>query len=483
MKNKFVSALAAVMLSFVLCLSGCSLGNYYDKGADKPTVDNGNTDDPNGTDPDPSDTDAHYTVTVFYDSKPFVPTDFDVTVVWQNDSDVVRCLLDANGKADAGVLDGDFNIYLSGLPDTYTYTPNGYKATSDDRQISVLLTSVITPATGNGSNMYVNLGCYHTRMEGTYRAYIERENQVLYYEFQPPIDGAGVYAIESWVNVYEDKINPYIDVYGGSSSYKWYNRRLDGGGAGLNGGFTKNFRWEIAVSQSEVGSSFTFAVGGVSKSQTYPLYVDFAITWIGNYTSDYADIRPQSAKEARGKTPEPKKGQVFVSADLGTKVFDAGKYKKSPNTGRYHLYDTELYGDNPLGYGKGYGPMLMCAIKKPMESYNVVPSLYDANIVGPNGANYLMLYNVWIEEEQKFATFDYTSFIRNDYYRVCNSDGVCYVTDELIAFLQKFAENHSLYTDGIGGVNGGFEFGHTPEQAGYTANQDSLWLFACGIYQ
>ena len=136
------------------------------------------------------------------------------------------------------------------------------------------------------------------------------------------------------------------------------------------------------------------------------------------------------------------------------------------------MYDAELYADN-----KGYGPELLCAIRKPIESYTVVPSLYEANNIGPNGANYLMLYNTWIEEEQKFATFDYTNFIRVDYYRVCNSDGVCYVTDELITFLQKFAMNHSLYTDGVGAGDG------TPEKNGYTANQDSLWLFACGIYQ
>jgi len=476
MRNKFVSALTAIMLSFVLCLSGCSLGTYYEKGADKPTIDNGTPDDPNGGEnPNPPVTSTHYTVTVFYDNKPFAPADYEITVVWQNDNNVARSLLDENGKADAGELDGDFNVYLVGLPDTFTYDPNGYKATSDERQISVLLTSVLTPSVGNGSSMYVNLGCYQTRREGTYRAHIARENQSLYYEFQP--EGAGVYAFESWVGVYEDQINPYIEIYGGSSSFKWFVRKLDGGGASLEGGFTKNFRWEVAVSQSEVGNSFTFAVGGESKSQTYPLYVDFAITWIGNYTSDYNDVRPQSAKEARGKTPEPKEGQTFVAADLGTKVFDANRFKKSPNTGRYHVYDTELYGDNPLGYGKGYGPMLLCAITKPIEAYGVVPSLYRANSVGPNGSNYLMLYNTWIEEEQKFATFDYTSFIRNDYYRVCNSDGVCYVTDELIVFLQKFAENHSLYTDGVSPVV------DTPEFNGYTANQDSLWLFACGIYE
>ena len=81
---------------------------------------------------------------------------------------------------------------------------------------------------------------------------------------------------------------------------------------------------------------------------------------------------------------------------------------------------------------------------------------------------YLKLYNIWIEAEQKFAVYDYTEFIRTDYNRVCNSDGMCYVTEELRQFLQKFAENHSLWTDGIAPDSG------TPEGKGYTANQDAI---------
>ena len=59
---------------------------------------------------------------------------------------------------------------------------------------------------------------------------------------------------------------------------------------------------------------------------------------------------------------------------------------------------------------------------------------------------------------------------------MCNRDGRCYVTEELKAFLQKFAENQSLYTDGVCPLDG------TPESLGYSANQDGLWLFACGFY-
>ncbi|MDE7158437.1 MAG: hypothetical protein K2N74_02580, partial [Clostridiales bacterium] len=435
----------------------------------------GDPSDPN--DPPVTVPDTHYTVAVYYNNKPFEPGELDITVVWRSNSSATRQPLNAEGKADAGELDGDYNVYLMGLPDTYTYNPNGYKAPDENgsKQIQILLTSVQEPASGDGSNMYGNRGCYQTRLEGTYRAVLKNEKQVLFYEFTP--SAAGVYIVESWANVYDDELCPKIDVYGGTSANKWFVRTLEGGGAALEGGFSKNFRWEIAVDQSEIGNAFTFAVHAVSKSGQYPVYVDFSIKRIGKYTNEYADIRPQAAKDIKGKTEEPEAGKTFVFADLGTQVFNASKFKKSPNTGRYHLYDMDLYADNPYGGGIGYGPILYCAITKSIESYTVIGSLYTANVVGVNRSNYLMLYNSWIEAEQKFATFDYTNFIRSDYYRICNSDGVCYVTDELKAFLQKFAVNHSLYTDAVGPGEG------TPEYNGYTANQDSLWLFACGIYQ
>lgn len=480
-RNKFISLILFIVLCLVFCFSGCDLGNYIQNNTERPPL-GGNKEDPNDpNDPnDPSVTvpDTHYTVAVYYNNKPFEPGELDITVVWRSNSSVTRQPLNAEGKADAGELDGDYNVYLMGLPDTYTYNPNGYKAPDENgsKQIQILLTSVQVPTSGDGSNMYGNRGCYQTRLEGTYRAVLKDEKQVLFYEFRP--SDSGVYIVESWANVYDDELCPKIDIYGGTIANKWFVRTLEGGGAALEGGFSKNFRWEIAIDQSEIGNAFTFAVHAVSKSGQYPVYVDFNIKRIGKYTSEYADIRPQAAKEIKGKTAEPKAGETFVFADMGTKVFDASKFKKnSANTGRYHLYDMDLYGGNPYGYGKGYGPMLLCAITKPIESYTVIESLYKANVVGTNRSNYLMLYNTWIEEEQKFATFDYTNFIRSDYYRICNSDGVCYVTDELKAFLQKFAINHSLYTDAVGPGDG------TPEIKGYTANQDSLWLFACGFYQ
>lgn len=492
MKSKLI-ALIASLTAFMLCASGCGLGSYIDNGGNKRP---GNTTPPSTENPNnpetPGVTDNHYTASVYFGGELFSPGDDEITVVWRNDTEIIRALLGDDGRADAGELDGDYRVYLEGLPSKYAYDPNDSIASADERRVSINLESLQTPVSGNGEGLYSNMGCYSLQYEGIYRTPVKSEYARVYYDYKPT--RSGYYSIEAKVNVYDDEINPFLDVYSGNAQFKVFARTVNDGGFSLDGGYTQNFRYEVHVDRNEVGNAFSFAVGAQSKSKSYPVDVDFKIKYEGEYSSGYTDIRIKRAQEAYLTAPAPKAGEEFYFADecprteadaadykdktgvdiLDAKVFDAKYFRYNPNTGFYHYYNEDLYGDNHLGYGAGFGPFLMCAIKKAIPSYPVT-TLYDANYVGL-GQNFLKLSNVWIEEEQKYATFDYTEFIRTDYNRVCNSDGVCYVTRELKEFLQIFAENHSLYTDGLpAGEN-------SPEDLGYSANQDALWLFACGIY-
>ena len=511
--RKKIFALIAILIAILLCVSGCGVGNYIENGGNKRpgstttpgTDDPGNPDNPdtpdNPNNPElPPAKDTHYRASVYFGGQLFLPGDADINVVWRNDSELVRVPLGEDGKADAGELDGDFRVYLEGLPSQYVYDPNDCTVTSDDRVISINLESLKAPVSGSGEGLYKDYGCYYLQYDGIYRATVKDASSQVYYEYMPT--AAGYYSIESKVNVYDDEINPVIDQYGGTAAYKWLIGTIDGGGYSLNGGYTKNFRYEVRVSAEEVGNCFTFAVKAQSKSKVYPVTVDFKIKYEGAYSSGHSDVRVYRATHADKKAEEPKKGQMFYFADecprtqadaqayasknggadiRKAKIFDAS-YFKLDKEGYYHYYNEELYADDPYGYGSGYGPYLMCAITKALPSYDIEtnksPScLYNYDEVGPPfNYNYLVLSNVWLEEEKKFVSRDYTDFIRVDYYGVCNSQGVCYVTQEIRDFLQKFADNHQLYTDGYApGFN-------TPESYGYSANEDALWLFACGFY-
>ena len=493
MKKKLIT-LFTCFLCFVTVLSGCNLGSYIVNNKDKGgnSVTNGGTNNPD--DPDdpeiPPVENYDYTATVYYNNLPFNPGNNDITVVWHSSESIYRAPLGADGKANAGVLYGDYNVYLEGLPSNYVYNPGAYVATDNERNVTILLTDIKKPVSGDGSGYYLDTGVFVVHDDGTYRTEIKRENQILYYQYTPT--ASGWYKIESWVNVFEDAVDPVVVKYeNGSSQFLGTPVEKKDGGFSLDGGFTKNFRFDVQIGENYVGNSFIFSVTAVSKLSQYPVYVDFNIGYIGKYKSSEEDVRIIRAKEARINAANPQANESFEWADMGTKVFDASNFRYNDETGFYHHYSMELYGEGAYGtydYGKGYGPILMCSIKNPLPSYSLIPSLYSANAVStPAGPiNYLLIYNVWLENEQTYVTYDYQYFVRDDYGKRCNSQGYCYVTPELRDYLQLFAENNGLWTDGVNEAipdDNGVIQNNTPEQKKYHANQDSLWLFACGFYK
>lgn len=480
MKKRIIALWIALVCALTF-FSGCELGSYVDnnKGSsidsENPSKPSTPTDPDNPTDPGTPDVPVEdpqksYTVSVYYNNRLYNPGKDTVTVVWRNDSKIVRKQLGDDGKASVGELEGNYSVYLEGLPDRYTYNPSVYKATENERQVDILLSEIRDVESGAGSGPYES---YIVKYDGTYRAEILYEGQELFYQYNS--SAKGVYTVESWVNAYEDAVNPYLQVYLGSFAYKWKGELIDDGGFSLIGGFTKNFVYKIKVDQSNVGAAYSFSITGYSKTGVYPVYVDFEIKYAGDYVDEYSDVRIVRAKEAKVKAANKKADETFIWADMGTKTFSMDDYRYNEDTGFYHRYSESLYGNDPYGFGVGYGPYLCCAIDKAIPSYTIT-TLYKANDVGPNHSNYLRLYKYWLEDEQKFVTMDYTDFIQKDYYAKCNNEYVCYVTEELKEFLQKFAENQGLYTDGSTPGSG------TPEDQGYFAKSDAMWLFACGFY-
>lgn len=480
MKKRFLIPVL-VFVCAAYCFTGCGLGNYVENGGDKnpPPSGSENLDNPDKPDkPDdpntPTGSGSSYTATVFYNNVPYNPSDVEIKVVWRNESEIKKAALGEDGKAVCELEDGKYSVYLEGLPEKFTYDPNGYEVSPTAKDTSILITDVRKPESGDGGGLYQSQGCYVVRYDGTYRAKVKKEDSEVFYEYSP--SAAGWYSITSCVNIYENNVDPGLKIYGGTIGYKWLTGTSNEGGASLPGGFTKNFRYDCYVDAASVGSSFTIGVTADHRMGEYPVNVDFRIKYEGEYSDEYSDVRIIRAKEAFVKAAEKQSNETFVFADMGTKVFDMANYKYNEDTGFYHRYDETLYADDPYGFGKNFGPYLCFALNKSLPSYPQC-KLYEANAQGlGGGSNWLKLAHNWIEEEQKYAVFDYTFFVREDYYKMCNSDGVCYVTEEIRAFLQKYAENHALYTDGLNPADS------TPESLGYAAKQDALWLFACGFY-
>lgn len=447
------------MLALCMC-TGCELGSYRDDpGTSGGQSQSGSDKAPQGNTGDVIDhpTETAYTVSLYLNNKPFYAEG--ISVFWRGTNTVHVAELGEDGQADAGELDGDFDVYLSGLPQGYAYDPNIYRATGTERHVDILIVEIKSPLRGDGGvnakndndAKYQNGGCFVVSSQGTYSVSCEKD-QILYFEYHPTT--SGIYSVESWCNVYDDSINPLVTVYGGTVGYKYLIDTRDTGGAALDGGFTKNFRYEISV--PNIGPTYTFGISAVSKTGEYPVTVEFAIVRDGDCAPS-STVVPVSAKEA-SKLDKPKPTDTYVYADdEGT--FDSDNYYYDKKLGIYRRKDNGAY--------------LCCDLLKMPQSYTLT-SLYAANRVQESNNNFLKL--AVIDDDGNYKVYDYTDFIRKSYYAKCDTNGRCYVTEELKEFLQLYAVNHNLWTDGVAPQD------YMPEGRGYSASQEDLWLFACGYY-
>lgn len=320
---------------------------------------------------DPTD---DFTVTVTADGEAYSPR-MDMYVYWSDGFSIHTAKLDDEGVARIDGLDGDYKVTLSAVPNEYTYNPNANIATNDDRNIVVELYS-LNMLVGGGTGMY---DCRGLSKTGVYSVVIEEPGDLVFCNYSP--DKNGEYSIESWIDTTADIINPYVEVYGGNSSWKYYVRTIDDGGE--VGSYTINFVHTVTIADENISSggqvSFTFAVGADSKNNQYPITVTFAVKRNGSFenpghgsgghgtgndmaipTYDFSDFNKSEHEyddgEYRIAYPE-----YQYTAGSNVYVFDEERFKiwetKDGGDGFYHVYDEEKYASTD-----GYGPILYANI-------------------------------------------------------------------------------------------------------------------------
>ena len=458
-----------------------------------------------------------FTATVMMNGKPYTPGDVTddslaLKVRWTDGKTYETVTVGNDGKAECYGLDGEYSVTLINLPDGYTYNPNIYRTSNDNRDVVIELLK-LTATRGDGSDPYK---CIPLSGTGVYRATVTHSGQEIFYEFEPT--KPGTYRIESMVDVSAGMYDPVIDVYSGSSQYKIRDKRIDGGGA--SGSYTTNFKYVVNIDEKFIGNVFTFAVMLEGKDATYPTYVDFVISYEGGYSYDfitsnfvypefignnfnYSDYASYLAAD-RAKFGDSDFKIASVKID-GKNVFDQQYFKLNPDDGYYHVYDEEKYAQ----YG-GWGPILYANVSIPThfidQAFNTIESVGNKNLTLSQGTeNYKLFiegYSALVSSSVSyfcipsckcFATNGGCCPIENRCTQ-CTDDcrhipakyvgqrgyadiaieGRCPVTEELKEFLQKYSVSQKLFSDGNGWA----------EQSSprYDAYEDSQWLFACGYY-
>ena len=528
---KKIRLLTAMLLLCVMLFSLFSCEEYY--YASKVTDPAGKETDEFGqggsTQPvlndDPTD---DFTVTVMVNGEAYSPR-MDMDVYWKDGTSVHTAPLNENGVARIDGLDGDYRVSLSAVPNEFSYDPNSTVATNDNRNVILDLYPLEMKA-GGGTGEY---DCYSISDTGVYSTTITSPDEKIFFEYAPSEEG--VYTIESWVDTMADTVNPYIDVYIGSSAYKQYSRTINDGGA--VGSYTMNFVHTIEILSEQISAGgqqvYTFAVKAESKYNQYPLTLTFAIK-----LND--EIKPKPIRPASGTyvTAIPKLDfstynvskheysddytmtypEYRFAAGSNVYVFNENTVKlwkkKDGGDDFYHMYDEEKYADN-----NGYGPILYANITSAMRfigaSFDRIEYGSGSMNTGAgshlsvNGYNYkhfiegytqLMSINNYCKgtctehtpsngvvctEECTLCTDSCNKcpkeLIGNEGYQsIVNSDGAVAVTEELKEFLYNFATSpKTLYfRDGIGYIDGSEWNGKW-----YQAPTGSEWLFTCFYYE
>lgn len=518
LKTTLFPLLLCVVLAFA-CV-GCDFGSYTEVGG-KPNVndpeqnepggdDNPGT-DPSGGDDDPK-VDLDYKVTLLVENAVYYFGDTDMKVEWvntKNSKQRYTAAVDQDGGANAGELaDGDYKVHILNLPATFTYNPNSSDNVTSPakRHIFINLQYPAKPSSGDGTG-WVSLA-YKIVSIGIYRAVIEQPNQEVHYAFTPTPEmgeNGGYYAIRSVCDVYLDEVDPVFRQYNGNSGGWMGGVLVTKSSGGPEGSYTKNFMFGIPMTQQYIGNTIFFTISATQKYGDYPITVDFQLAREGDATEDVEYKTIPAAQATREALDSTLPYHYANEASPYYRTFDFTKFKYNSRSRYYHRYDAELYKNDPLGYGEGFGPILYCDIEKAPPSFPQYALIRaDAVPIGSMGSNRNLLeltaefmgvtyneskydedygrtqttiFEQYVEDSVKWS---FTTFITTQYAAIENSDGRVYVTKELKIFLQLYAENLWLWSDKC---YVGMQNYTTPEDLGYSATQDSLWLYACGWYE
>lgn len=532
---KSIKNILALLLAMITLLSTAACEGVYDYaiGGEDGTggseaVTDGEFVPPEMND-DPTD---DFTVTVMADGQAFSPA-ADMFVYWSDGFSVHVAQVDKEGVARIDGLDGDYKVTLQGVPYQYTYDPNTNLATNDDRNIVVDMYT-LNRLSGSGTGIY---DCYQFTKTGVYCAVIEDPDDAIYFQYAP--DGSGTYSIESWMDTTADDVNPYVEIWGGHSEFKYYIATKDDGGS--MGSYTINFLHTVQIADENISSggggqaTYTFAIKAESKTNRYPITVTFAVKRNGGFELNYAGkitgmaiptydfSKHNKADHEYGADHTLTYPEYRFAENSNIYVFDEDRFKlwetKDGGDGFYHVYDKEKYAST-----KGYGPILYANIKtncrfidRPFnkieynqsgETINAALSAGGLNykhfIEGYtflstygniNGGSYYcnsdcLCHDASVSNADWACTAACTK-CDNDcrripeeligcegYQSICNSDGMAPVTKELRDFLQAYCMKQQFFWDGKGTVENQIVGGKMFQAVG-----ESGWLFACAYYE
>ena len=456
--KKILALILTLIIPFAFAVAGCVDYNDPLQPDDRPGTDVPLP--PGGEDNPPEEDDGKFTVQLVQNNKPFQLDGYTLNAQWRGDDGTFYTApFNNDGYAEIEGLDGDYQVTLSTLPDGYTYETNKYRSTNDDKKIKIKI-EVITPNPDkDGSDLYNNVR--EIQSTGFYRVRLEGPHSQVCYQYVPR--RAGDYSIQSLMDIRANEINPILDVYVGTVGWKptLGNPSWIQNGGGAENTYTKNFKYDVRLSEDMVGNIYSFCIRTESiNSSAFPIDIDFVIEYNGEYTGNVYVPPDEIHAEEEWRTMRDYDASLYdfrYAADLNGRKLDSDLYALNPEDGFYHEYDerTGTFGD-------------ILYVKINQDSAVLVTETGTGFMDGQVQIFAMRFYS--LKNQQNY---DVGAFI-GEYAAHVNRDGVYAVTEELRDFLQSYSVSQRLFNDGNGWAE---------TAAGYLSAEEDQWLFNCGVYR
>ncbi len=204
----------------------------------------------------------NYKVKVTYPDN--TPVTSSVSVQWCTGNNCfLPVVVNNEGIAEIELEDGDYYIHLEGIPSGYTYNPNGYTTSKDNKFIEIQLIKLDEISEGDGTTatpFIVGEGCYTITFEEA------TAKGLKYFSFTPEVNGE--YSI---ISLAMDKlalnaIDPYIGFLG---------FEMDLNNSDISGNIKDNINFNHKFT-AEAGKTYYFIVF-VSSADKFPASFDIII--------------------------------------------------------------------------------------------------------------------------------------------------------------------------------------------------------------
>ncbi len=164
------------------------------------------------------------------------------------------------GYAEKDLEDGNYFVHLEGLPEGYTYDPNAYVATKENKHLTIYIEPIcVLTGSGTKQNPYeIALGMYEVTFEG---AGVVNSK---YFSYKAEKSGEVTIASLATEVLAVNEIDPYLGFIGTTNDLENYNLGL----ADVSGNIESNinFTYKFTV---EAGKTYYFLVL-VSKATSFP---------------------------------------------------------------------------------------------------------------------------------------------------------------------------------------------------------------------